>query len=63
MICPSVSFRLQDPDSLAVGFEQVVISVVLFTVLFADQNNDLFNLSSTCAIRVVLIAESQRIDW
>ena len=43
MICqchqhtPSVSFHLHDPDALAVDFEQVIISNILFTVLFANQ--------------------------
>ena len=32
-----MSFRLHDPDALAVNFEQVIISVILFTVLFAKQ--------------------------
>ena len=32
-----MSFRLHDPDALAVDFEQVIISVILFTVLFANQ--------------------------
>ena len=30
-------FRLHDPDALAVDFEQVIITVILFTVLFANQ--------------------------
>ena len=34
---PSVSFHLHDPDALALDFEQVTISVILFTVLFANQ--------------------------
>ena len=32
-----MSFRLHDPDALTVDFEQVIISVILFTVLFANQ--------------------------
>ena len=32
-----MSFRLHDPDALAVDFEQVIVSVILFTVLFANQ--------------------------
>ena len=31
-----VSFRLHDPDALVVDFEQVLISVILFTALFAN---------------------------
>ena len=34
---PLVSFCLHDPDALAVDFEQVIISVILFTMLFANQ--------------------------
>ena len=30
-------FRLHDPDTLTVNFEQVIISVILFIVLFANQ--------------------------
>ena len=30
-------FRLHDPNALSVDFEQVIISVILFTVLFANQ--------------------------
>ena len=30
-------FRLHDPDALAVDFKQVIVSVILFTVLFANQ--------------------------
>ena len=32
-----MSFRLHDPNALTIGFEQVTISVILFTVLFANQ--------------------------
>ena len=32
-----MSFRLHDPEAFAVAFEQVIISVILFTVLFANQ--------------------------
>ena len=32
-----MSFRLHDPDALGVDFEQVIISVILFTVLFINQ--------------------------
>ena len=32
-----MSFRLHNPDALTVDFEQVIISVILFTVLFANQ--------------------------
>ena len=30
-------FRLDDPNTLTFDFEQVIISVILFTVLFANQ--------------------------
>ena len=32
-----MSFRLYDPDALVVDVEQVIISVILFTVLFTNQ--------------------------
>ena len=32
-----VSFCLHDPDALTVDFEQVIISVILFTVIFANK--------------------------
>ena len=32
-----MSFRLHDPDGLTVDFEQVIISVISFSVLFAKQ--------------------------
>ena len=32
-----MSFRLHDPDALAVEFEQVIILIFLFTMLFANQ--------------------------
>ena len=47
----SVSFRLHDPDALAVDFEQVIISVILFTVLFANQ----ILIFSTSAAHVPLV--------
>ena len=38
MICPSSALlHLHDPNALSVDFEQVIISVILFTVLFANQ--------------------------
>ena len=57
MICPVhqhtslVSFRLHDPDALTVDFEQVIISVILFTVLFANQ----IMIFSTSAAHVPLV--------
>ena len=47
----SVSFRLHDHDALAVDFEQVIISVILFTVLFANQ----IMIFSTSAANVPLV--------
>ena len=46
-----MSFRLHDPDALAVDFEQVIISVILFTVLFANQ----IMICSTSAAHVPLV--------
>ena len=44
-------FRLHDLDALAVGFEQVIISLILFIVLFADQ----IIICSTSAAQVPLV--------
>ena len=46
-----MSFRFHDHDALAVDFEQVIISVVLFTVLFANQ----IMICSTSAAHVSLV--------
>ena len=46
-----MSFYLHDFDTLAVNFEQVIISVVLFTVLFANQ----IMICSTSAAHVPLV--------
>ena len=46
-----MSFCLHDPDALAVDFEQVIISVILFTVLFANQ----IMICSTSAAHVPLV--------
>ena len=48
---PSVLFRLHYADALAVDFEQVIISVIFFTVLFADQ----IMIFSTSAAHVALV--------
>ena len=48
---PSVSLRLHDPDALAVDLEQAIISVILFTVLFANQ----IMTCSTAAAHVPLV--------
>ena len=44
-------FRLYDPDALTVDFEQVIISVILFTVLFANQ----IMICSRSAAHVLLV--------
>ena len=44
-------FRLHALDALAVDFEQVIISVILFTVLFANQ----IMICSTSAAHVSLV--------
>ena len=46
-----MSFRLHDLDALAVDFEQVIISVTLFIVLFANQ----IMICSTSTAHVVLV--------
>ena len=46
-----MSYRLQDPDAFDVDFEQVIISVILFSTLFA---NGMENVSNTYAIGVIL---------
>ena len=46
-----MSFRLHDPDAYPVDFEQVNISVILFTVLFANQ----IMIYSTSAADVPLV--------
>ena len=57
MICPVyqhtplVLFRLHDLDALAVDFEQVIISVILFTVMFTNQIMIFF----TSAVHVPLV--------
>ena len=43
--------RLHDPNALSVDFEQVIISVILFTVLFANQ----IMICSTSAGHVSLV--------
>ena len=48
---PLVLFRLHDPNELSVDFEQVIISVILFTVLFANQ----IMICSTSAAHVPLV--------
>ena len=44
-------FRLHDPDALAVEFEQVIILILLFTVLFANQ----IMICSTSTAHVLLV--------
>ena len=44
-------FRLHEPDALAVDFKQVIISVIWFTVLFANQ----ITLYSTSVAHVLLV--------
>ena len=62
MICPVSSTYtigvvcLHDPNALAVDCEQVIISVILLTVLFANQIIIFLHVSSTCAIGVILFA-------
>ena len=46
-----MSFRVHDPDALTASFEQVIIAVVLFTVLFASQ----IMICSTSAAHVPLV--------
>ena len=46
-----MTFRLHDPDELAVDFEQVIISVILLSVLFANQTR----ICSTSAAHVSLV--------
>ena len=46
-----MSFRVHDPDALTASFEQVIIAVVLFTVLFASQ----IMICSTSAAHVSLV--------
>ena len=48
---PSVPLCLRNPDALATDFEQVIISVILFTVLFANQ----IMICSTSAAHVPLV--------
>ena len=48
---PLLSFRLHDPNALAVDFKQVIISVIFFTVLFANQ----IMICSTSAAHVQLV--------
>ena len=57
MICPVSSAYtigvvcLHNPDALAVDFAQVIVSVILFTVLFADQ----IMICFTSAAHVLLV--------
>ena len=46
-----MSVRLHNPDALACDFEQIIISVILFTVLFANQ----IMICSTSAAHVPLV--------
>ena len=46
-----MSFRFHDPNSLVVDFEQVIISIILFTVLFFKQ----IMISSKSLIHVPLV--------
>ena len=46
-----MSIRLHDPDALAVDFEQDIISVILFIVLFANH----IIIYSTSAAHVPLV--------
>ena len=46
-----VSFRLHDLDTLVVDFEQVIISVILFTKLFTNE----IMICSTSAAHVPLV--------
>ena len=46
-----MSFCLHNPDALAVDFAQVIVSVILCTVLFADQ----IMISFTSAAHVLLV--------
>ena len=46
-----MSFHLRDTDELAVDFEQVIISTIFFTVLFANQ----IMTCSTSAAHVSLV--------
>ena len=50
-------------SALAVDFEQVIVSVISFTVLFANQINDLCRVSSTCARGVILSGYFQCVGW
>ena len=65
MICPvssahisSVSSSLHDSYVLAVNFEQVIVSVILFTTLFANWKM----LCSTSAVEVSLVLSCFRIS-
>ena len=44
-------FRLHDLDALTVDFEQVILSVILFTVLFANQ----IMICSRSAVHVLFV--------
>ena len=46
-----MSFRLHDPNALAVDFEQIIISVILFTVLLANK----IMICSTSTAHVLLV--------
>ena len=46
-----MSFHFHDPEALAVEFEQVISSIILFTVLFANQ----IMICSTSAANVPLV--------
>ena len=65
MICPvssahisSVSSRLHDSYVLGVNFEQVIVSVILFTTLFANWKM----LCYTLAVEVSLVLSCFRIS-
>ena len=47
-----MSLRLNDPDALGVDFEQVIVSVILFTVLFT--NHIIICSTSTALATLVL---------
>ena len=54
----SVSYRLYDPDAFAVDFENIIISVVLFSTLFANG----MEICSTSAAHMA-VALSRSLFW
>ena len=55
-----MSFRLYGPDAFAVDFEQVIISVISFSALFAN-GIKICSTSAAHPIGVILFEQSQRI--